>query len=1066
MNRLLSTREHGIAPLLVWVALLAFVAPIRAQTVVLHDGFAADDGNAARDADGLANGVAVWAGDGTVHVVRKGFEVRNGQRLVVRPGAVVKFVDEWTLDAQGRLLAAAPTKDGYLRTVLNTVDLDQRRPVIEIERATLTDIRDDTYGGDTNRDGASTKPAWIAFELGFADSPSRLVDSVVRFGWMDRLGFASVLRNRFDYFGGICPRATFEDVGGAPVVEGNTFNLAFPAGCSELDFRGASPIIIGNTIRTVPMLGYQGETRTTGLVIGPCCVFDPRGPMQGTTVVAYNDIEARTAIRMPWQAGSTMYQQIDFRAVIHGNTLRGIAHPSAVLPGDDGLMLVLEADVRVARNTVSNFRNPLVFQATGATPIARPRLSHNTFSIEGATATTGASIPEATWRSGVYLDAERNDWGHDSGPLDESAADGLANPRGRGVRLGNGVDYVPVLDPGRTDTPFVGLEVTAGAGPVLTTGAEASFVPRITRLSTGAADRGALRIVVRDDEGVAIRSGESLPVTTGALPRPAAVSVTVPKAARFLSVEAVFTRSDGGPTVVSDPVYFVVDRPESRIGFRIVRAASTNPLWPVVGPARGVTAAFTAGFPYELAREGGGRIEISMTEIDQRTGASIATPLFSPGSVRLPNTVRGTAQAEMTIKLALRDVVLDRRPAALRIHLRLRDAADAVVAEESFRLSIDESSNFVRIRSFVPGEVDGSTFASSGTPFHAEGARPDGQLSYTIQAGSPNPPHLWQLFREASAIGADGRSLRRWQPTLSLRNLFSTTRLTETVLLAHEEPIPAGTVRVRHRLWVWSPYYRVNLAEDTLDVAVRMPSARQTLELTGTGTGRLAFTQTPVTLDLSVRPSTGSVTVDEFAGAWEAPSWIPFETSPWPEGFVSIGRHWTVQATGAGTWGGTITFAVDPFVDLPAGVGEDSLVVAAFNPITRSVEVLATAREAAAHTVTAEYGTLFETWLVGTMPLSPVRNETESPTDFRLEPAYPNPFNPVTQIPFAIGSAGNVRLSVYDAIGRRVADLVAGELPAGPHRATWDATGRASGTYWIRLVAPGGTRTRAVVLLR
>ncbi|MEQ9105031.1 MAG: PKD domain-containing protein [Rhodothermales bacterium] len=92
------------------------------------------------------------------------------------------------------------------------------------------------------------------------------------------------------------------------------------------------------------------------------------------------------------------------------------------------------------------------------------------------------------------------------------------------------------------------------------------------------------------------------------------------------------------------------------------------------------------------------------------------------------------------------------------------------------------------------------------------------------------------------------------------------------------------------------------------------------------------------------------------------------------------------------------------------------------------------------------------------------------PTATRLLAAYPNPFNPQTLIPFELAEPAAVRLTVHDLLGREVAVLVDGRLPSGRHEVRFDASGRASGMYLIRLTADGQmraeTRTRSIVLLR
>ena len=77
------------------------------------------------------------------------------------------------------------------------------------------------------------------------------------------------------------------------------------------------------------------------------------------------------------------------------------------------------------------------------------------------------------------------------------------------------------------------------------------------------------------------------------------------------------------------------------------------------------------------------------------------------------------------------------------------------------------------------------------------------------------------------------------------------------------------------------------------------------------------------------------------------------------------------------------------------------------------------------------------------------------PAAYALEPAYPNPFNPTTEIRYALPEAADVRLTVYDGLGREVARLVDGPVGAGHQHATFDAGGLPSGLYLYRLEAKG-----------
>ncbi len=81
---------------------------------------------------------------------------------------------------------------------------------------------------------------------------------------------------------------------------------------------------------------------------------------------------------------------------------------------------------------------------------------------------------------------------------------------------------------------------------------------------------------------------------------------------------------------------------------------------------------------------------------------------------------------------------------------------------------------------------------------------------------------------------------------------------------------------------------------------------------------------------------------------------------------------------------------------------------------------------------------------------------SETPHRPGLAACYPNPFNPVTTVPFALERPAGIELAVFDLRGRRLATLAEGSWPAGWHAATWDGrdqSGRpaASGTYLARL---------------
>ena len=90
----------------------------------------------------------------------------------------------------------------------------------------------------------------------------------------------------------------------------------------------------------------------------------------------------------------------------------------------------------------------------------------------------------------------------------------------------------------------------------------------------------------------------------------------------------------------------------------------------------------------------------------------------------------------------------------------------------------------------------------------------------------------------------------------------------------------------------------------------------------------------------------------------------------------------------------------------------------------------------------------------------------EAPACFVLEQNYPNPFNPGTWIRYQLPEASEVKLVVYDLLGREVAVLTDGRKDRGTHTVRCDAPGVASGVYFYRLTAGDVVQTRRMLRLR
>jgi hypothetical protein len=88
------------------------------------------------------------------------------------------------------------------------------------------------------------------------------------------------------------------------------------------------------------------------------------------------------------------------------------------------------------------------------------------------------------------------------------------------------------------------------------------------------------------------------------------------------------------------------------------------------------------------------------------------------------------------------------------------------------------------------------------------------------------------------------------------------------------------------------------------------------------------------------------------------------------------------------------------------------------------------------------------------------------PKVFALHQNYPNPFNPTTGIRFQVSVVSDVRLVVYDILGREVAVLVHEQKMPGMYEVEFAASGLASGVYMYRLATGQYVECRKMVLMK
>jgi hypothetical protein len=89
-----------------------------------------------------------------------------------------------------------------------------------------------------------------------------------------------------------------------------------------------------------------------------------------------------------------------------------------------------------------------------------------------------------------------------------------------------------------------------------------------------------------------------------------------------------------------------------------------------------------------------------------------------------------------------------------------------------------------------------------------------------------------------------------------------------------------------------------------------------------------------------------------------------------------------------------------------------------------------------------------------------------APAETRLDQNFPNPFNPRTVVSYQLSALSDVRLTVYDVLGREVAVLVNERKGPGRYSVQFDAGGAASGEYVCRLTAGGSVQSRKMLLVK
>jgi photosystem II stability/assembly factor-like uncharacterized protein len=105
----------------------------------------------------------------------------------------------------------------------------------------------------------------------------------------------------------------------------------------------------------------------------------------------------------------------------------------------------------------------------------------------------------------------------------------------------------------------------------------------------------------------------------------------------------------------------------------------------------------------------------------------------------------------------------------------------------------------------------------------------------------------------------------------------------------------------------------------------------------------------------------------------------------------------------------------------------------------------------------------------GTLVTDPVHDTQENECDFQIRSNYPNPFNQVTRIPFRLTNRKQVRVTVFDLLGKEVITLIDGVLEPGSYEVVWDGKNRKGGDLpsgiYVCTISAGGIHQKTLKMV-
>jgi D-alanyl-D-alanine carboxypeptidase len=108
----------------------------------------------------------------------------------------------------------------------------------------------------------------------------------------------------------------------------------------------------------------------------------------------------------------------------------------------------------------------------------------------------------------------------------------------------------------------------------------------------------------------------------------------------------------------------------------------------------------------------------------------------------------------------------------------------------------------------------------------------------------------------------------------------------------------------------------------------------------------------------------------------------------------------------------------------------------------------------------------FMSTVLNNRPISVQNISSEIPGKYNLFQNYPNPFNPETNIKFDIISQGEVKLTIYNSLGKEVENIFTGNLAPGSYQHKWNASNFPSGIYFYKLQTDNFSSVKKMMLVK